>query len=275
VAKKPARVARDAVAYRYMAGRDLQDALALDRLYHEQGLLTTIGFFDGPEDDARSVLAQCGAQADALAGRADAQLSVKVPSLDYDGAAIAALFERPEVGVHFDALAPETQSRVLDLAVELAPLAAGRLGCTLTGRWARSVIDAARVAGAGLRVRVVKSEWYAAEDPDRDPRRGYVEVVEALAAARAPFVAVATHDEPVARRSLELLRDAGIPAELQILHGKRARGAKEAAREFAVPVRVYVPYGYPWLPFSVKDALRSPRAARRLARDLARRNRPL
>jgi CelD/BcsL family acetyltransferase involved in cellulose biosynthesis len=275
VAKKTGRVARERLADRYMAGRQLADALTLDAAYRGRGRLTTIGFFDGPEDDGRTVLAEYRAQADAFGGRDDAQLSIKVPSIDYDRAAVADLLERATVGVHFDALAPETQTAVLDLATELAPASGGRLGCTLAGRWARSVEDARRVAEAGLRVRVVKSEWPSEDDPDRDPRRGYVEVVEALAGAGAPFVAVATQDAAVARRCLEILSGAGIAAELQVLHGKRARGALEAARSLGVPVRVYVPYGYPWLPFSIRNALRDPRTGRRLVRDLIQRKRPL
>jgi proline dehydrogenase len=275
-AKKPGRVARDLVAARYLAGAEVRDALALDATYRERGFLTTIGFFDGPDDDPRAVMAQYEALADALADRPDAQLSVKVPSVGYDRSRMNALLERTTAGVHFDALAAETQTQVLDLAFELArSSASGRLGCTLTGRWARSVADAAGVAECGLHVRVVKSEWPSPDDPDRDPRRGYLDVVEALAEARAPFVAVATHDVPLARRALQTLMLADIPAELQVLHGKRARGVLEAARTAGVRVRVYIPYGYPWLPFSIRNAVRDPRVARRLARDLIQRRRPV
>lgn len=40
-------------------------------------------------------------------------------------------------------------------------------------------------------------------------------------------------------------------------------------------MRIYIPYGYPWLPFPIRHALRHPRTAQRLAREAIQRRRPL
>jgi CelD/BcsL family acetyltransferase involved in cellulose biosynthesis len=274
-AVRPARAAVDVAARRYLAGPALEDALARDARYRERGILTTIGFFDGPDDDARSVLARYEEAVDALAGRPGAQISIKAPSIGNDRAAVQRLLDRGDAGIHLDGLAPDTQTAVLDLACALAPKADGRLGCTLAGRWTRSLDDAARVAEHGLRVRVVKSEWPDPEDAERDPRAGYVAVVRALAEARPPLVAVATQDVHVARRALEILREAEVPSELQVLHGARSKAARAVAGELGVPVRVYVPFGYAWLPHSLVEAARHPAAAVRLGRERVRRTRPL
>lgn len=222
--EKAASAARDLIARRYVAGATLEDALRLDTAYRERGLLTTVGYFDGPRDDARQVIAEYSAQAAALARRPGAELSVKLPSIEYDASALAALLQHHDVGLHLDSLAPDVQTAVLDVACDLAAIAPGRVGCTLAGRWPRSVIDAHRVADRCLRVRVVKSQWPSPDDPERDARAGFLGVVKALVAARPPLVAIATHDVPLARRALEALLEAGIRSELQVLHGRRAGG---------------------------------------------------
>jgi proline dehydrogenase len=262
-------------ARRYIAGPQLADALELEATYRARGFLTTIGFFDGPDDHTESVLAEYGAAAKAVAANEDAQISVKAPSAGYDQKGLSALLDACAAGVHFDALASETQTRVLDVAASLAAQAPGRVGCTITGRWVRSMDDVRLVVDAGLRVRVVKSEWPDPQDPDRDPRRGYLEVVDRLVAAKAPFVAIATHDGPLAERALTLVQGAGLDVELQVLHGMRSDRVIETARRLGIPTRIYVPYGYPWPPYSLRKAATDPRIALRLVRDLARRNRPI
>ena len=132
--------------------------------------------------------------------------------------------------------------------------------------------DAARVAAAGLKIRVVKSEWPSPDAPDHDPRRGFLDVVGALCEALPVRVQVATHDAPLADRALRLLVEAGVPCEHQVLHGMRAQPAMEAAHLLGVQTRIFVPYGTGRVPYSVRAAVRDPHAAYRLARDLVRRN---
>jgi proline dehydrogenase len=86
-------------------------------------------------------------------------------------------------------------------------------------------------------------------------------------------VQVATHDAPLADRALRMLVEAGVPCEHQVLHGMKAQPAMEVARRLGVQTRVLVSYGTGRVPYSVRAAIRDPRAAYRLARDLVRRNR--
>jgi len=276
--RRSALAAERAAARRYLAGPSLEDAVRLEADYAARGWPTTVGYWNFDADDEAFVAAQNEAIVAALSGRPDAQVSIKVTAIGERQAVVGALLERAAqagVGVHIDAMAPERQDAALDIACALAAESPAPLGCTLTGRWPRSIADAARVAGEPLRVRVVKSEWPSHDDPDRDPRAGYLEVVDALADAGALHVAVATHDAPVAQRALARLIAAGIPCELQVLHGMRAAPAIEVARHAGVPVRIYVGYGSGRVPYPVRAAPRDPRVAARLVRDLSRRNRPL
>jgi proline dehydrogenase len=142
-------------------------------------------------------------------------------------------------------------------------------GATLPGRWARSPQDAERLAPADLPVRVIKGQWADPAEPRRDPREGFLAVVDRLA-GREALVGVATHDGPLAAEALQRLRGAGTPSELQLLLGLPAGASVAAAREADVGVRVYVSYRAGFLPYALKAMARRPSIALRLATDLVR-----
>ncbi|HET6448740.1 MAG TPA: hypothetical protein VFG31_06480, partial [Conexibacter sp.] len=268
------RTAERIAASRYVAGPELGDALREEGAYRAGGFETTVGYWYDVDDDARAVQARCLAEADAVPP--GGQLSVKPPGFGNDAAFAATLLARAgerQLGVHFDALQPETAEPVLQLAAQLAADADGRLGCTLPGRWARSVADARLAIEHGLRVRIVKSEWPHPDDPDRDPRSGCLEVVEALA-GQAAFVAIATHDPKLSEPALRRLLEAGTPCEQQVLHGVRADKVVAVARRLGVPVRVYVPYGTGRVPYPVGDLNVHLRHVARLVSDVVPRPRP-
>jgi proline dehydrogenase len=141
------------------------------------------------------------------------------------------------------------------------------LGCTIPGRWRRSLKDAHTAIDWKLRVRVVKGQWSDPLQPDMDMRAGFLKVIDELR-GRASCVAVASHDIPLAREALCRLMDAGTPAELELLHGLPRRNAVKMARELGVPVRFYVPQGKAWLPYLLKQARKNPRVVGWFARDL-------
>jgi CelD/BcsL family acetyltransferase involved in cellulose biosynthesis len=268
------RAAERIAARRYVAGPELTDALREEGAYRAAGCETTVGYWYDVDDDARAVQARCRAEAEAVP--AGGQLSVKPPGFGNDAGFAAELLAQAgerQLGVHFDALQPETAEPVLKLAAQLAADADGRLGCTLPGRWGRSVADARLAIEHGLRVRIVKSEWPHPDDPDRDPRNGCLEVVEALA-GQAAFVAIATHDPKLSEPALRRLLDAGTPCEQQVLHGVRADKVVAIARKLSVPIRVYIPYGTGRVPYPVGDLNVHLRHVARLAADVVPRPRP-
>jgi len=81
-------------------------------------------------------------------------------------------------------------------------------------------------------------------------------------------VAVATHDLVLARTSLQRLLASDTSCELELLYGLPLAPAIKLARELGVRVRVYVPYGTAWLPYSLPDIRNKPALLWWLARDL-------
>jgi proline dehydrogenase len=92
-----------------------------------------------------------------------------------------------------------------------------------------------------------------------DPRLGYLDVIDRLAAGRARHVAVATHNPQVARAALCRLKTAGIPCSLELLYGLPQHPLMQIARDIGAPLRMYVPYGKAGLPYRLKDSVRHPR----------------
>lgn len=263
----------------YLAGPHLSDALAAGDRIAARGYGVVLGFWnaddDGPEAVARENLAAIGALTDRdHQGGRSWYLSIKVPALGYSrelvqeiaktGAAIGAI-------VHLDSHAIDTADRTIALAAE-ARAVNDQVGITIPGRWRRSLADADRAAGLGLRVRVVKGEWSDPEDPDLDLREGFLAVVDRLA-GRCPHVSVATHDAELARRAVERLAAAGTPHDIELLVGLPFAPAVAVAQAAQLPARVYVPHGHASLRYGLAYLGRNPRRIWWLARDLLLRRR--
>jgi proline dehydrogenase len=196
----------------------------------------------------------------ALAGEGlDAYVSIKLPPLAFDVGLLGMVLEPARASgilVHFDSLGPETATRTFEVIRQTVPMYP-RLGCTLPGRWRRSIEDLDTAVRLGLHVRVVKGQWEDPEDPTRDLREGFMEVIRGLA-GRARMVSVATHDAALAQQALEVLIAAGTPCGLEVLYGLPVKAVLTTAKRLGVPVRAYVPYGHGWLPYSLSQVRRTP-----------------
>jgi proline dehydrogenase len=243
----------------YVAGPELGDAVGVVGRLGKQGFASAICPWDAsgtaPEQVAASYIA---AQAQLAGLDQNCYLSIKAPSIAYrrDLLSLILAAGRANGRLHFDSLAPESVSATWSLIEETLP-DFRNLTCTLPGRWMRSVSDAGWVIRHELGVRVVKGQWVDPEHPNADCSRGFLQVVDALA-GRARHVAVATHDPNLARESLERLLVAETSCELELLFGLPLEGGLQVATHLKVPVRIYVPYGYAWLPYSLGQATRNP-----------------
>jgi proline dehydrogenase len=250
----------------------LQDARRICFKLRAVGLGTTVSFWNDDFDSVESVT-HSNLQLLELLRYLDphSYLSVKLPALQFDSEAVGTVLKaaaRMPRLVHFDSHGPEDGDRMF-AAIENAFRHNRHLGCTIPGRWLRSVEDA-RIAGEwGLRVRVVKGQWTDPRDPEMDMRSGFLKVIDALR-GRAACVAVASHDVPLAREALRRLMDAGTRCELELLHGLPRREAVRMAQQLEVPVRVYVPQGKAWLPYVLRQAKKNPWVLSWFARDLVR-----
>lgn len=257
---------------RYVAGETLDAAREVAGGLVAQGRSVTLGFWDGPADTPREVADRYLAALDALpASDVDAYVSVKLPALGFSAdllAEVVARAERAGRRVHLDALAPESVMRTRTTVEEVRrshPRAA--MGTTLPARWARSPEDAGWACAHGLHVRVVKGQWPDYADPGRDPRAGFLAVIDALA-GRAAHVAVATHDADLAAEALVRLRAVGTPCCLELLYGLPMTRPLRVAARLDADVRVYVPYGAAYMPYALSQLRTHPRVAVWLARDV-------
>jgi proline dehydrogenase len=256
----------------YTAGPAIEDARAICDRLARQGIASTVCYWDIYADHPDLVSQAYVELLGTISQRTpDCYLSVKAPAVNFDLDLIKKVLheaDRLNAFVHFDAMAPSTVDRtfqVIASARDIYP----KLGCTLPGRWRRSLEDADRAIEMGLRVRVVKGEWAAAEGDETDPREGFLNTVNRLA-GRAVHVAVATHNPTIARFSLRCLKNAGTPCDLELLYGLPQQPLLKIARDFRVRARMYVPYGHCGLPYRLKDAFRKPRILSWFLTDLVR-----
>jgi proline dehydrogenase len=257
----------------YVAGPELPDALRLAQTFAARGVpASTLCFWDAQDDLPRRVADMYLATVRAIqSARLDAYVSIKAPSLEFDTGLVAEIAEAAReaggIRVHFDSLGADTADRTFRL-IEHARTCGAPLGCTIPGRWRRSPRDAETAAQMGLRVRVVKGQW---PDPSAavDPHSGFLDVIDALAGSAAP-VAVATHEPVLAAAAIRKLQPAGTPCEMELLYGLPSRAVLQVARDLAVPVRYYLPYGHAWLPYALRQARRDPRILWWVLRDASR-----
>ncbi len=244
----------------YVAGPELNDAVRLADELAQQDFASTLGFWDGEGDSPRAVADHYLAALDALAkAPRGGYLSIKLPAIGDSRLLLGEVLGRARqlgLRVHFDSLGPETAD-LMWAAVADAASSGVELGCSLPGRWRRSVDDAARAIRLGVVPRVVKGQWADPAEPERDPRGGFLEVIDRLA-GRAPRVAVASHDAPLAREAIRRLKAAGSSCELELLYGLPQRASLAVAASEGVPVRFYVPYGRAYLPYCLGQAQRQP-----------------
>jgi proline dehydrogenase len=256
----------------YVGGESVDDALTIARRLNDEGLPTTLGFWDTKEYSAQQVADICAGAIRSIANSGlDSYLSIKPPALRFDralSAAVARLAHAHRVRVHCDSHGPEvaTASHTMEQSM-LDHLGAGSLSTTLPGRWARSLSDADWAIEQRLRVRVVKGQWPDPEEPGRDASAGYLEVIDRLA-GRARHVGVATHDVPLAAEAIARLRAANTPFELELLYGMPMAPSLRWAKDEHAPVRIYVPFGKGFIPSAVGVLRRNPRLAWLVIKDL-------
>jgi proline dehydrogenase len=264
---------RQRVARFYVAGPEVEDALDVGRAWNA-GPVTICAWNkdnDFPEENAR----RCVAGIDALrAAQLDGRVAFKPRDLGFSHDLVGHVLDHARtcgVPLHFDSMGPEAVAPTLALINGLHRRG-DELGTTLPARWRRSAGDATRAINLGLSVRVVKGQWADPDEPFLDVRSNFLALIDRLA-GRARHVAVATHDPLLARAALEKLRDRNTPCELELLLGLPMRGVLPCAEAFGVPVRLYVPYGYAWLPYSLQQVRRRPRVALWILRDVLLRRR--
>jgi len=263
------------LAARYIAGEELGEAIArLKELAGRghPGILDVLGENVRDEAEARSVAQTYMQAADVLAGeRLDCYVSVKPthvgltmdPELCFElYALIAAHVARHRIELRVEMEDAPTTDGTLAVFERLRK-AHANVGIVLQSRLFRTLEDIDGLAPGPLSVRMVKGiylEPATIAHTEAEPiRKAYVECVEKLARRRARL-SLATHDEGLAERCLEVLRRHNYRREeyeFQLLLGVREELWKRW-REAGHCVRIYVPYGPEWKPYSIRRMRKNP-----------------
>lgn len=254
------------LAVSHVAGPELEDAVPVLRMARRRGWKVTVSPWKRPGQKPSDLLEEYKKALTTLSG--EVTLSVKPADLGYDAARLAELAEigaAHRMGIHLDAQDPEGADRSFTLLERLRQ-SFDHIGCTLPARWRRSIDDARRAIELGVAVRVVKGQWPGRSGDDNDCRKRFMALVSILA-DKSSCVGVATHDVPLATRSLIILKGSKTACELEQMLAL-PHGAVRFAETLEIPVRLYIPYGHPYLPYRISDCLRRPAIAAWLMSDL-------
>lgn len=253
----------------YIAGPNVSHAVRVCRQVAEKGWSSTICPWDGPDDHAELVASSYEHALTWISKEGlDCYLSIKPPALNFDFARFRPLLlvaKRAGIRLHFDSYQFEYADPCFAMFEDcLAEYQ--NVSCTLPARWLRSLSDAERVIDYAVPVRVVKGQWADPDHPRLEPGQPFLKIVDTLA-GRVPHVAVATHNKRLARESLLRLQESGTSCELEQLFGLPLHTVR-IAEDLGVPVRLYIPYGYAWLPYSLAQIRKRPIIFTWLVRDM-------
>jgi len=250
------------LAASHIAGSSIESALDVSRRAVANGWSTTLCIWNGPDGTPALLFQEYRSLIEALQKETgNFNLSLKTPSFHYDLELlrqIIILATKQKIGIEFDSHGPESADRTLNFAQQLRPHC-DRMTCSMPARWARSVQDADWAVEHRIGVRIVKGQWNDPEAPGLDYRENYFNIIDRLA-SRDTKVFVATHQPSLAREALHRLKQSGTPCELEVMFSLPLEVTKIAER-MDVPVRVFIPFGYPYLPYNISDAHTRPAIA--------------
>ena len=253
------------VAYRlawpYIGGARIEDALSCAHRLAAAGLASSIDFFGENVDDpiaADRVADHYAALAQGLArAPANTFLSVDLShiGLDQPGPAVQERLERivaalpPGRRIEVGAEQERRANRILAAVLAVARTG-GAVSATVQANLKRSWADGQALAEAGVPIRLVKGAFL--EDPQVARPWGeptdvaFLELAHGLHAGGAEL-ALATHDAVLREALLRALPGLGVEMSL----GVRSADATALARR-GVPVRIYLPYGDGWFRYAMR-----------------------
>lgn len=271
------------VASRYVAGENLEAALATVRTLNGEGAMATLDIL-GEEVKAKDKALQATDEfvrvfAAIHEQKLDSNVSIKLTLL---GLKIDEGFCRDNVE-RIVAAAKQVGSFVrIDMEDRTTTDATlriyrylfdryGNLGVVLQAYMHRTLRDIAELPAEGANVRICKGIYV---EPRQVAWKGYETVRAAYLAAlekmitQGVYAAIATHDEYLACQAVALLDKHRVPREryeFQMLLGVDSQLRRILIAD-GHRLRVYVPYGPDWYPYSIRRLRENPAVARHVMR---------
>jgi proline dehydrogenase len=270
----------------YIAGDTLKDAVRVTRDLNGKGMLATIdvlGEFISKKEEATVFKEECLAVLQAIKAEGlDANISIKPTQMgllldpDFCFANIREIVARAQELDNFVRIDMEdisTTDATLDFYRRLRAEFPGHVGVVLQAYLRRTPADIDALADAPLNFRLCKGIYReprtaAYKDPETI-NRNYVHCLDKIFAKKG-YVGIATHDEKLVFEALQLIDKYGLQREeyeFQML-----LGVDEELRQIILDaghrLRIYVPYGAAWLPYSKRRLRENPDIARHALRQM-------
>jgi proline dehydrogenase len=267
------------IADRYIAGEELEDALATVERLNAQEKVATIDVLGEEVPTADEARAIAKAYLDTLGGiherGLDANVSVKPTALGLElgyplfrenlESLVRHAAERDSF-VRIDMEDSSTTDDTLRAYRELREAGLDNVGVVLQARLRRTLDDIQALADLRPSVRICKGIYLEPESIAYtgfdEIRANYVCSLEALRDT-ASHVGVATHDEYLIDAAKRTLSER---YEFQMLLGVREKLGDALVRE-GQRVRIYVPFGRQWYEYSLRRLQENPRIAGYIAGD--------
>jgi len=262
-----------AVAYRFVAGTELSEAVAVAQSLNGEGLKVSLDYLGEhveliEEADAATASYLSCVEAIAEYGL-DANISVKLTQLgmglddavaatNLDAIAAAAARHGTTVTVDMEESAhTETTVAMYEKSQKLH----GNLGIAIQAYLHRSWSDVERLMHLGGHIRVCKGAYVESAEvamhSGAEIDESFDALTELLMSSDGATPAVATHDDARIDPALAAAADRSLPWEFQMLYGvRRDRQAELVA--LGHDMRVYVPYGEAWYPYLTRRLAERP-----------------
>jgi len=265
-----------ALVARFVAGDQLEDALAVATRLARQGLTTTLdrlGENVVTPDEARGAVESYSETLRAMAaGGLEPNISVKLTMLGleidddvaYDNMLMLLETARSVDGfVRIDMEGSAYTERTLAIAEALHALVPGVVGTVIQAYLHRSDRDLERLVDLKMRVRLVKGAYaepasLALQRPS-EINEAFIRLMERLLEA-GRYPAIATHDPALIRATRGFALRMGIDAEqweFQMLYGVRREAQLALARK-GYGMRIYLPFGADWYPYFARRIAERP-----------------
>jgi proline dehydrogenase len=260
---------------RFVAGSQLDDALAVCRGIHADGITATLDYL-GENVKSLDEAAACRDMYVRMlhamqAAGVEPNVSIKLSQFGIDlsesacGENVAALVKAAAaIGgfVRIDMESSQYTDRTLALVTRLHR-EHGACGAVVQAYLRRSTKDVERLEAERIRVRLTKGAYLEAPEIAFEKKaqvdRNYLELAKSLLAT-GEYPAIATHDERIIDAAANFVAAQGIAKdrfEFQMLYGIRRDLQRRLVRE-GYRLRLYVPFGEAWYPYFMRRLAERP-----------------